>query len=548
MGKNTTFIKHTGCEACGSSDANAVYSDGSATCFSCKKYTPAGGVQVEDTEIQFNVIQSKLDMEEISKLPTDTFRGISKSVNYDAGVKVEYDEKRNIITHYYPITVNKQIKAYKKRIVATKEFRSIGKAEVPELFNQVNCGRRKNLVITEGEIDCLSILTMLKTAKAQLDVVSIVNGAQSARRNVASNLEFVNKYDKVFIAFDNDDNGIEAAKDVAHIIQPGKAHIVSHKAIKDANEALEKGLGEQYLQSIWGAKAYKPDNFVSGEAIWKAFKERSNVQSVPYPTCVNGLNQKLMGMRLGEITLLTSGTGSGKSTVVKEMILGLLENTLDKVGLISLEESIGDTATKLIGMAANRNIRMPEDITEEEARKGYEKVFGDERLILLDHQGSVQDNSLLQRMEYLAAIGCKYLILDHITIAVSEGAEGKTGNEAVDKVMSDLLKIVKRYNIHLTLISHLRKSSGDLKSFEQGRLASLDDIKGSGSIKQISFDIIAFSRNLMAEELDERNTIKFAVLKSRFTGDTGMCGMASYNSDTGRLSYKEDNIAFEQIK
>ena len=75
-------------------------------------------------------------------------------------------------------------------------------------------------------------------------------------------------------------------------------------------------------------------------------------------------------------------------------------------------------------------------------------------------------------MEYLAAIGCKYLILDHITIAVSEGAEGKTGNEAVDKVMSDLLKITKRYNIHLTLISHLRKSSGDLKSFEQGRLPS----------------------------------------------------------------------------
>ena len=76
----------------------------------------------------------------------------------------------------------------------------------------------------------------------------------------------------------------------------------------------------------------------------------------------------------------------------------------------------------------------------------------------------------------------------------------------------------------------------------------LDDIKGSGSIKQISFDIIAFSRNLMAEELDERNTIKFAVLKSRFTGDTGLCGMASYNVDSGRLSYKEDNIAFEQIK
>jgi twinkle protein len=161
--------------------------------------------------------------------------------------------------------------------------------------------------------------------------------------------------------------------------------------------------------------------------------------------------------------------------------------------------------------------------------------------------GSVQDDSLLQRIEYLAAIGARYLILDHITIAVSEGSEGLSGNEAIDKVMSSLLKIVKRYNIHLTLISHLRKAGGDSKSFEEGRLASLDDIKGSGSIKQISFDIIAFARNLMATEDSERNTIKFAVLKSRFSGNTGKAGQASYNPLTGRLSHSVDNIAFQEV-
>ena len=84
-----------------------------------------------------------------------------KRVLYDAGVKVEYDQDRNIISHYYPITINKKVKAYKKRIVATKDFRVVGKAEVPELFNQSNCGKYRNLVITEGEIDCLSILEML---------------------------------------------------------------------------------------------------------------------------------------------------------------------------------------------------------------------------------------------------------------------------------------------------------------------------------------------------------------------------------------------------
>ena len=79
--------------------------------------------------------------------------------------------------------------------------------------------------------------------------------------------------------------------------------------------------------------------------------------------------------------------------------------------------------------------------------------------------------------------------------------------------MSDLLKITKRYNIWLGLISHLRKAFSG-KSFEEGNLASIDDIKGSGSIKQISFDIVAFARNLVAESEAERNTVCIRVLKS----------------------------------
>ena len=142
----------------------------------------------------------------------------------------------------------------------------------------------------------------------------------------------------------------------------------------------------------------------------------------------------------------------------------------------------------------------------------------------------------------MALMGCKYLILDHITIAVSEGAEGLGGNEAVDKLMSDLLKIVKKHNIWLGLISHLRKAPGGGKSFEEGNLASIDDIKGSGSIKQISFDIIAFARNLVSDDDAERNTIKFRVLKSRFTGKTGSAGAASYSTETGRLTYTLDEM------
>ena len=130
------------------------------------------------------------------------------------------------------------------------------------------------------------------------------------------------------------------------------------------------------------------------------------------------------------------------------------------------------------------------------------------------------------------------MVLDHITIAVSEGSEGLSGNEAIDKVMSDLLKVVKRHNVWLGLISHLRKAQGG-RSFEEGNLASIDDIKGSGSIKQISFDIIAFARNLVAEDDMERNTVQFRVLKSRFTGRTGDAGCAIYDPKTTRLTLGE---------
>ena len=52
---------------------------------------------------------------------------------------------------------------------------------------------------------------------------------------------------------------------------------------------------------------------------------------------------------------------------------------------------------------------------------------------------------------------------------------------------------------------------------------------------------------MMAAEKSDRNIVKFAVLKSRFSGDTGMCGQATYNVDTGRLNYNESNLAFKEV-
>ena len=353
-------------------------------------------------------------------------------------------------------------------------------------------------------------------------------------RSYLDQREWIKGFDEVVLLFDMDEAGQAAVEAAAKILPTGKVKVGSLPE-KDPSATLIEHGAKAIHDAVWNARTWSPAGVIMGEKIWDEFKKRQDVESLPYPDCLDGLNGKLKGIRHGEITLFTSGTGSGKSTVIKEIILDLLSKTDDKVGLISLEESVGDTAEKFIAMQLCSQSVELSSLPDQAVREGFDKVFKDERLVLLDHQGSVGDSSLIDKIEYMAQLGCRYMVLDHITIAVSEGSEGLSGNEAIDKVMSDLLKITKRYNIWLGLISHLRKSLGG-KSFEEGNLASIDDIKGSGSIKQISFDIIAFARNLVAEDEGERNTIKFRVLKSRFTGLTGDAGSAYYDQKTGRLA------------
>ena len=528
------------CVDCGSSDACEVYDD-HTYCFSCRKYRKNDTDMAQErpahpvsNDRMGNLSPSLSDITGYRSYPLDS-RKISGDVVDYFNVRMSVTEEGKPDAHYYPYTKGGNITAYKERKLP-KEFRVHGDFKGVQLFGQAQAASGKTLVVTEGELDCLAVAQAYLLQYGRFyPVVSIPSA--SSTRSLLENREFLNRFETVVLMFDQDEAGKKATDHAAKIVGPGKCKVASFQG-KDPSDLLLEHGHQAIMQAIWSAQTWNPAGILTGDAIWDAFVARQEVESVPYPSCLAGLNTKLGGMRHGEITLFTSGTGSGKSTVIKEIILDLLNKTDERVGLVSLEESIGDTAEKFIAMQLQRPLLDPPPLSDTDKRQAFDKVFGDERLVLLDHQGSVSDESLIDKIEYMALMGCTYIVLDHITIAVSEGAEGLTGNEAVDKVMSDLLKITKRHNVWLGLISHLRKSMG--KSFEEGNLASIDDIKGSGSIKQISFDIVAFSRNLVAEDEQDRNTIKFRVLKSRFTGRTGDAGAASYDPRSCRLTNTQD--------
>jgi len=532
MGKIVT--KNQPCENCGSSDAKQTYDDQSSYCFSCKKSRKGNSSEREVvTETNSNYYGPRLD-EVRDDYPSRGFkeRNIKKQVADHYKVKVSYDIDGQIDTHYYPYTSSgAEITGYKVRQLP-KIFRpNVGKVSCG-LFGQSLYNGGKRLVITEGELDAMAVQTAnFEKYKTFYPVVSI--RSSTATKDLIEVRDWVRQFDEVVLWFDNDKQGKDATKEAARIIGYDKVKVVNCSE-NDASDLWIKN-PDEVLKAIWNSSDYTPAGILTTKELWDQLENYNSLESVPYPEFMAGLNEKLKGMRFGEITLWTSGTGSGKSTLLREIAFNLLEATPDKIGIISLEESPAETARKMAGMALNKN-PAKEELSLEELKSGFEKVFGTDRVMVLDHQGSLSDGSVMDFLEYMCLSGCKYLFVDHITILASEGAEGLSGNEAIDLIMNQLLRLVKKHNVWIGLISHLRKTDNKGKSFEEGKLPSMDDIRGSGSIKQISHDIIAFARDVGAENEELRNIIKTKVLKCRYTGLTGPSGNLSYNFDTGRLS------------
>jgi twinkle protein len=100
--------------------------------------------------------------------------------------------------------------------------------------------------------------------------------------------------------------------------------------------------------------------------------------------------------------------------------------------------------------------------------------------------------------------------------------------------MHNLKMLTQELGVYIGLISHLKKAPQG-RSFEEGYVPSSDDLRGSGSIKQLSNNVYAISRNQQEENDTQRNTSLLTVLKCRYTGRTGPADYLLFDEATGRM-------------
>lgn len=518
------------CKKCGSSDARQVYETLDSYCFSCSTWFPPDKQETFTNNKNYENKQL-MDLDEIHGFDIRGFkeRAITKHISEFFGVRVSYNDKGEIDTHYYPYGPN-EIIGYKVRKLP-KEFTCIGK--VNDLFGRRLFNSGRQLVITEGELDTLSVAqAWYDKYQTVYPVVSLPSA--SSTKLLLDHRDWIRSFDKVVLWLDQDEPGQQATEKAAKIIGFDKVHIVKSKH-KDASDVLVKEGWKAVISAIYDASPWSPAGIVQSADTWELYKKELDADYVPWASFAVDLNKLSYGRRMGSITMITSGTGMGKSSFLKEDQYHLLLNTESKIGICSLEESIYEAVGGIMALHANKRLHLPDtQISEEEEKQLWQDTMGTNRFMFLDHQGSVSDDSLIDKIEFMALSGCKFIYLDHITIAVSE-IDGSDINTAIDRLMSDLLKIVKRYNIWLGVVSHLRKTNNNQRSFEEGAVPSDDDLKGSGSLKQIPAQILAISRNKTEEDPIKRHTSKLWILKDRYTGRTGPAGTYLFNELTGRL-------------
>jgi twinkle protein len=529
------FVKfHLPCPLCSSSDAVSVNADNSAYCFSCQQYIREYDMELQPTNTN-NEYEVKNYMKE-SNYAEIIDRNISEQTCKKFGVTVKMDNMGTITNHYYPYHDTQGAKiATKTRYTKLKEFSIQGNTKNSGLFGQHLFSKNKYCIITEGELDALSAYQMMLKGTYHTPVVSIKNGITSAVKDIKTSLEWLeNNFDNVIINFDNDEHGIDGAMKVAELFSPGKCKIMHlPEGFKDASDCLTKNKIQIYNKTFWDAKVFAPDGIINANILFDEVAKPITKSFVQYP--FEGLNKITYGLRPAELVTFTAGSGLGKTQVMREVVHHIIKSTEDNIGLLMLEETPVITSKGLMSVEANQRLHLPDvHVSKEEMKTYFDATVGTGRVYMFDHFGSNSIDNIVSRVRFLAkGLDCKYVIIDHVSIIVSDQSHGDE-RRALDEIMTRLRTLVQETGVSMIVVSHLRRPDG--KGHEEGAATSLSQLRGSASIGQLSDMVIGLERDAQNDDPDIRNTTRIRVLKNRFSGITGPCCDLKYDIDTGRLN------------
>lgn len=497
---------------CGqSSDAYALDKNGNGKCFSGKcgeRYFPNNKKEEEISE------------DSIIEFDYQEWRGI--------GLRTL--ERYDVLTRFVneePIDVWFK---YPNKVAQTREYNShkfkiIGDISSAPIWgmDKFDPGGTDSVILTEGHTDALTVYQSLGGSQTVLAVRSSSTAYMECSKE--TNRDYINSFSKIYICFDNDTPGQEAAKKIAPLFDFRKVYFVNLNRFKDPTEYLDNKEVDALVKAIKGAKRYAPDNVINSFSdIAQMLNEKQDEKLGTYP--VKTLQDALKGLHAGEFVLFKGDSGLGKSEIFRMIEYHLLKTTEHPIGVMHFEESNNTTIRGI----ATYEMQAPAAMAEEDSGISNEEVFqayknavnNNENRLFIRRSYDMDDiNTIVDSIRYMVAgQGCRVVFFDHISwLAATTDSDDE--RRKLDALSQRLKLLCEELRFCLVMISH---TNDDGKT------------RGSRYIFKVANTVIHLDRDKTNPDVAERVKLYLTVEKGRGQGTkTGPAGFVYYDQSTYTL-------------
>lgn len=497
-------VSHQPCPYCDSSDAYSYNVEKNVyKCFSCGA---SGRLQQDE-----GTWENEEDLIDMETYVPDEYRGIKKDILEKCGVYFSRDQDGNETVHYtYPNGTKHRLLPKTIRISGTMD-KFYGQDDYPD--------GGKTITVTEGEEDRLSVIQMM----GDWPTVS-VPGATPSKAFWQNAKDYLSGFQEIKLSVDPDEPGNALAEKFYRMF-PGKVYRVDHNAAKDANEYLTTGKTSEYKKSWWNAQKLKPANILSSfDDFKKLYEETPDYEF--FPTGIEDLDKKMLGIHKGAFTVVLAETGLGKTEFFRYLEYQCLTNTDYSIAFCHAEETKLRSILGLVSYDLGVNVTRKDLIDfggyEELVYESMENLSRDERMNQFSIRVDEGVDEIIEQVRFLAtALGVDFIFIEPIQDFVSAANTTEKENLLTD-LSNKLKRLAPELNVGIVVIAHANKDG---------------EAKYCASIVQSAAYEIRMERDVNSDDPVEANTTKiFVGRKNRTGGGSGPAGELTFDRDSYTLT------------
>ncbi len=393
------------------------------------------------------------------------------------------------------------------------------------LYNLDAIKDQKEIIIVEGEIDCLSFLQA-----GIKNVVSVPNGAGSTNLEYLDNCyEELLTIERIIIGVDNDSAGFRLREELVRRFGAEKCAILNYNDCKDANEYLIKYGGFE-LGNLVNTAVDVPV---------KGLIECENIYAEIYDLYLNGFQKgceiginvldELVTWVTGRLAVVTGIPGHGKSEIIDQIcvLLNLVYGW--RIGYFSPENHpisyhFGKIASKISGKSFDHKFMVHSE---------FEQVYNyiNSNYYFISPEDDVTIESILDKARYLVRkFGIKILVIDPYNKLDHAMERGENETQYISRFLDKLTNFARMNGVLVFLIAHPRKMQNKKDNPGQFEVPTLYDINGSANFYNKADYGLTIYRDFV------NGTVSIHVDKVKFK-HWGKVGEAEfqYNTVNGRI-------------